>query len=157
MSDISRREFFGYGLGTGAALAFRWTMGAQPASAATSGRLSKYVQPLPVPGHGIVVASPTGSADTYGFTLREISRQLHPQLPPTPFWAYDDGSGLGGQAGSFGMAVAAQSGTPLTIQLHARPPGHVPGLDPGGHAADAARQRGAGDDAPARRLRRGRQ
>jgi hypothetical protein len=38
----------------------------------------------------------------YAFTQREIARQLHPNLPPTPFWAYDDGSGLGGQAGRLG-------------------------------------------------------
>jgi spore coat protein A, manganese oxidase len=51
----------------------------------------------------------------YAFTLRGIARQLHPNLPPTPFWAYDDGSGLGGQAGSFGMAVVAESGTALDV------------------------------------------
>jgi len=60
------------------------------------------------------VATPS-SPNTYSFTQRQISRQLHPQLPPTPLWAYDDGSGLAGQAGSFGMAVVAQSGTPLTV------------------------------------------
>jgi spore coat protein A len=42
---------------------------------------------------------------------------LHPELPPTPIWAYDDGSGLAGQAGSFGMAVVAQSGTPLQVSF----------------------------------------
>ncbi len=42
---------------------------------------------------------------------------MHPELPPTPFWAYDDGSGLTGQAGSFGMAVVAQSGTPLAASF----------------------------------------
>ena len=37
-------------------------------------------------------------------------------------WAYDDGTGLGGQAGSFGMAVAAENGTPVTISyIHALP------------------------------------
>ena len=71
-------------------------------------RLTKYIQPLPVPGAGIVVATPSG-LNEYTFTQREIARQLHPNLPATPFWAYDDGSGLGGQAGSFGMAVVAQS------------------------------------------------
>jgi spore coat protein A len=76
--------------------------------------LTKYIQPLPLPGAGIVVATPSG-ANEYAFTQREIARQLHPNLPPTPFWAYDDGSGLAGQAGSFGMAVVAQSGTPLDI------------------------------------------
>jgi spore coat protein A len=92
------------------------------------GKLAKYQEPLPVPGDGIVVASPspTGGANTYAFTLREISRQLHPQLPPTPFWAYDDGSGLGGQAGSFGMAVAAQSGTPVQASFKHDLPGTYP-------------------------------
>lgn len=112
MSGMSRRQFLGYGLGTGAALSLPWVAGVQVASAAAGGKLAKYQQALPVPGHGIVVAAPT-SPNRYSFTQRQVSRQLHPQLPPTPFWAYDDGSGLSGQAGSFGMAVVAQSGTPV--------------------------------------------
>ena len=86
------------------------------ASAATGGKLRKYLEPLPVPGAGIVVATPSGT-NQYSFTQTQITRQLHPQLPPTPLWAYDDGSGLTGQAGSFGMAVVAQSGTPLTVNF----------------------------------------
>jgi spore coat protein A len=94
---------------------------AAPAGKLQGGRLTKYVQPLPVPGDGIVVATPVG-LDSYAFTQTEIARQLHPALPPTPFWAYDDGSGLAGQAGSFGMAVVAQSGTPIEIDYtHALP------------------------------------
>jgi spore coat protein A len=76
--------------------------------------LRKYIQPLPLPGAGIVVATPS-ALNQYAFTQTEIARQLHPDLPPTPLWAYDDGSGLAGQAGSFGMAVVAQSGTPLDV------------------------------------------
>ena len=60
------------------------------------------------------MATPSG-ASQYSFTQRQISRRLHPQLPPTPVWAYDDGSGLAGQAGSFGMVLAAQSGTPIDV------------------------------------------
>jgi spore coat protein A len=86
------------------------------ARAAAGGKLTKYVQPLPLPGAGIVVATPSG-LNQYSFTQRQISRQLHPQLPPTPLWAYDDGSGLAGQSGSFGMAVVAQSGTPLLVDF----------------------------------------
>jgi spore coat protein A len=74
------------------------------------------MEPVPLPGAGIVVATPTGR-NRYAFTQREIERQLHPYLPPTPVWAYDDGSGLAGQAGSLGMVVAAQSGTPLQIRF----------------------------------------
>ena len=126
MSGMTRRRFLGYGLGAGAALTVPWAVGAQAASAAMGGKLAKYQERLPVPGNGIVVASPTGGADTYAFTLQEISRQLHPQLPPTPFWAYDDGSGLGGQAGSFGMAVAAHSGTPVQASFKNNLPGTYP-------------------------------
>jgi len=78
------------------------------------GALTKYIQPVPLPGAGIVVATPSDT-NQYAFTQTQIMRQLHPHLPPTPLFAYDDGSGLGGQAGSFGMAVVAQSGTPLDV------------------------------------------
>jgi len=63
-----------------------------------------------------VVATPIGP-NQYSFTQTEIVRQLHPDLPPTPIWAYDDGSGLVDQAGSFGMAVVARSGTPVDISF----------------------------------------
>jgi len=87
--------------------------------------LTKYIQPLAVPGAGIVVATPSGM-NQYAFTLLEIARQLHPNLPPTPFWAYDDGSGLGGQAGSFGMAVVAQSGIALDVSYTSNLPEFYP-------------------------------
>jgi hypothetical protein len=81
----------------------------RPGIAAAANKLAKYLEPLPLPGAGIVVATPTGP-NQYSFTQTQIERQLHPELPPTPLWAYDDGSGLTGQAGSFGLAVVAQSG-----------------------------------------------
>ena len=111
---ITRRSFLKYGAGSSAALALPWTVRQAFAAPPAPSMLTKYIQPLPLPGAGIVVATPSGT-NQYAFTQREIARQLHPNLPPTPFWAYDDGSGLGGQAGSFGMAVVAQSGTPLDI------------------------------------------
>jgi spore coat protein A len=76
------------------------------------GKLTKYLEPLPLPGNGLVVATPTGPGQ-YSFTQTQISRRLHPQLPETPLWSYDDGSGLAGQVGSFGMVVVAQAGTPV--------------------------------------------
>jgi spore coat protein A len=111
---ITRRSFLKYGAGAGAALALPWRVGQTFAATPKRGMLTKYIQPLPVPGAGIVVATPSG-ANQYSFTQREIARRLHPELPPTPFWAYDDGSGLAGQAGSFGLAVVAHSGTPLDV------------------------------------------
>ena len=111
---ITRRSFLKCGVAAGATLALPWTVRRAFATLPARAGLTKYIQPLPLPGSGIVVATPSGM-NQYAFTQRQIARQLHPNLPPTPFWAYDDGSGLGGQAGSFGMAVVAQSGTPLDI------------------------------------------
>src|SRR6266480_6605765 len=110
MEGMTRRRFLQYGAGAGAALALPWAARTPAASAAPGLKLTKYLEPVPLPGAGIVVATPSG-ANAYSFVQREISRQLHPQLPPTPLWAYDDGSGLAGQAGSFGMVVVAQSAT----------------------------------------------
>jgi spore coat protein A, manganese oxidase len=114
MTGISRRRFLQYGAGASAALALPLATRPGNAVAATKLELEKFIQPVPLPGAGIVVAGPSG-VNQYSFVQRQISRQLHPQLPPTPFWAYDDGSGLAGQAGSFGMAVVAQSGTPIQV------------------------------------------
>jgi spore coat protein A len=113
MRMVTRRRFLQYGVG--AALTLPWAV--PPSLAAGPGkRLTKYVEPVPRPGAGIVVATPIGP-NQYSFTQTEIVRQLHPDLPPTPIWAYDDGSGLVDQAGSFGMAVVARSGTPVDISF----------------------------------------
>src|SRR5512133_3331784 len=109
---ISRRRFLQYGAAGGAALFFQGRISL--ARAAGSPPLPKFMEPVPLPGDGIVVATPSGP-NRYAFTQREIARQLHPHLPPTPLWAYDDGSGLAGQSGSFGMAVVAKTGTPLEV------------------------------------------
>jgi spore coat protein A len=92
--------------------------------------LEKFIQPVPLPGNGIVVATPSGGANNYSFLQRQISKQLHPNLPPTPLWAYDDGSGLAGQAGSFGMAVVAQSGTPVSMSFRNQLPATYPAWIP---------------------------
>jgi spore coat protein A, manganese oxidase len=116
MRRFTRRRFLQCSMGVGGVLALPGS-----AHAAKRGKLTKYVQPLPLPGAGIVVAAPSG-INTYSFTQKEISRQLHPDLPATPLWAYDDGSGLAGQSGSFGMAVVAQSGAALRVSYtHALP------------------------------------
>src|SRR6266508_7005310 len=96
MQPFTRRRFLQYGAGVGGALGVPWAMRMPEARAAAGGKLVKYLEPLPLPAAGIVVATPT-APNTYSFTQRQIQRQLHPQLPPTPLWAYDDGSGLAGQ------------------------------------------------------------
>ncbi len=128
MTALSRRRFLQYGAGVGAALAL--PLEAAPAAlAAMGGKLAKFLEPVPLPGSGIVVARPSG-LNQYSFIQTEISRQLHPQLPATPLWAYDDGSGLGGQAGSFGMAVVASTGTPLQVSFTNRLPSTYPAWIP---------------------------
>jgi spore coat protein A, manganese oxidase len=128
-TQISRRRFLEYGAAGGVALFLPLAQGVPVATASAGGKLTKYLEPVPLPGKGIVVATPSG-ANQYAFTQREITRQLHPHLPPTPLWAYDDGSGLGGQAGSFGMAVVAQSGTPLEIEFTHNLPAEYPSWIP---------------------------
>jgi hypothetical protein len=66
---ITRRRLLGYGLGAGAALTVPWASRIPMASAARSGKLTKYIQPVPLPGRGIVVATPSGS-DRYSFPRR---------------------------------------------------------------------------------------
>jgi spore coat protein A len=116
MTSINRRRFLQYGMGVGAVLTAsgvaRPGLAAAAAGPAAGTGLRKYIQPLPVPGNGIVVAKPSGPS-SYTFRQVQIARKLHPHLPSTPFWAYDDGFGLAGQAGSFGVAVIAQTGTPI--------------------------------------------
>jgi spore coat protein A, manganese oxidase len=116
MTMITRRSFVKYSAGASAALALPWTVRQGFAARPARSVLTKYIQPLPLPGGGIVVATPT-VANHYDFTQIEIARQLHPHLPPTPLFAYDDGSGLTGQAGSFGMAIVAHSGTALDVSF----------------------------------------
>jgi spore coat protein A len=122
-TEMSRKRFFQYVALSGAPLLLSSKFGpgsiraiTSPATAADpSPGLTKWVQPLPLPGAGIVVATQTGT-DHYAFDQVATARRLHPDLAPTPIWAYDDGSGLAGQAGSFGMAIVAESGTPLTVE-----------------------------------------
>ncbi|HMD95128.1 MAG TPA: multicopper oxidase domain-containing protein [Trebonia sp.] len=134
MNETSRRRFLQYGIAAGAGLSVASKASAVTAPRGTdrSGRapaLRPFAEPLPVPGAGIVVATPA-APDRYHFTLRQIRRRLHPQLPKTPVWAYDDGSGLSGQAGSFGMAIAAQTGTPIGVSYTHRLPETYPSWIP---------------------------
>lgn len=134
MRTLRRRSLFKYGAAAGgAAVLAPWTSRIAPAEARSGGSLAKYLEPLPLPGAGIVVATPRsvqGGLTTYAFTQREIARQLHPHLPPTPLWAYDDGSGLGGQAGSFGMAIVAKTGSPVRADFTNRLPRVYPSWIP---------------------------
>jgi spore coat protein A len=129
MAGLTRRQFLYYSAGIGAALAVPWTR-IPMAYAGVGPTLEKYIQPVPLPGNGIVVAKASG-LNQYSFTQVQIARQLHPGLKnPTPLWAYDDGSGLAGQDGSFGMAVVAKTGTPIKMSFTNKLPASYPGWIP---------------------------
>jgi spore coat protein A len=128
MNRFSRRRLFAYGAVGGSALVLPAGQ-ASAAGATAPRRLTRFLEPLPVPGDGIVVARPAADG-AYALTLREIRRRLHPELPPTPVWAYDDGSGLGDQAGSFGLAIPAEHGTPVRVSYTNRLPRTYPGWLP---------------------------
>lgn len=153
MKWMTRRHALQFGLGAGFSAAVPRSGRAAAQHAVKSGTLIKYVEPVPVAGNGIVVATPSGTT-TYSFTQTLISRQPHPQLPPTPVWAYDDGSGVGAvRLDRNGGRCAERHSAHGAI--HARTPGHAPGMAPGGYAADAAGRRSAPHDPPPRRIRGG--
>ena len=105
MEAMTRRRFLQYGAGAGAALALPWAT-RMPAARAAGGAAAEEVRAAgAAAGRGDRRGHPERTRPSIRSRRREITRQLHPDLPPTPLWAYDDGSGLGGQAGSFGMAV----------------------------------------------------
>jgi len=115
MSKVTRREFLKIGAGVGGLIAAPWGIdSAHAANALAGSQLRPFASALPVPGNGLVVATPS-ALNSYSFTMKQISRQVHPDMPATPLWAYDDGSGLAGQSGLFGMVLNARTGTPLNV------------------------------------------
>ena len=69
MSTMTRRRFVRSGLAAGAGFCLPWAA-SSPAQAADGGRLTKYVQPLPRPGAGIVVATPSAPSASSSATAR---------------------------------------------------------------------------------------
>src|SRR6266705_2529775 len=69
MKGMTRRRFLQYSAGAGVGLALPWAARTPPASAAPGLRLTKYLEPVPLPGAGIVVATPSGTNE-YSFVQR---------------------------------------------------------------------------------------
>ena len=116
MGAMTRRRFLRYGAGAGAALAVPWLARVPAASAASGAGAEEVRRAGAAAGRRHRRRGAERNERVLVRSEGDQSRQLHPDLPPTPLWAYDDGSGLAGQSGSFGMAVVAQSGTPLRVE-----------------------------------------
>ena len=59
MTTMTRRRFVQYGVGAGASLALPWAL--RPGIAAAANKLTKYLESVPLPGVGIVVATPSAA------------------------------------------------------------------------------------------------
>ncbi|HWH40170.1 MAG TPA: hypothetical protein VNU21_10050, partial [Usitatibacter sp.] len=84
MTKITRREFMKIGAGVGGLIAAPWSItSASAANALAGSQLKPFVSALPVVGNGLVTATPSG-LNSYTCTMRQIARQVHPDLPATP-------------------------------------------------------------------------
>jgi spore coat protein A len=55
--------------------------------------LTPWLDALPRPKTAAPTAGMAGGAASYDLAVREVTQQLHSELPPTTVWGYDDGSG----------------------------------------------------------------
>jgi spore coat protein A len=69
--------------------------------------LTPFVDPLPIPGLAVPTTGVIGRAATYDIEIREVSQQLHRDLPPTRVWGYE---------GSYpGPTILAFRDQPITV------------------------------------------
>src|SRR5437588_811881 len=127
MKPITRRHFVQFGLGVGGVLATMHipSAHARKAGKLRGGRLAKYIQPLPVPGAGIVVATPS-ALNTYSFTQNGFGpgetqsvfyTNQTPQMPASLLWFHDHSVGatrlnvFAGLAAAYILRDAHDTGT----------------------------------------------
>ena len=88
---------------------------AQPGDCADVGCpvvLEPFEDALPLPAVAQPVAGTVGGAATYNLAMREVSQQLHHDLPPTRVWGFGDGPG---GATYPGPTIEATAGVPVTV------------------------------------------
>ena len=110
----TRREFIRYAAATGIAAMVPWQ---RVLASVQSPALRKFIQPLPLLGQGIPVATsiPFMGADYYRLNAGQYTQQLHPSLPPTKLWGYADATT--GTHRHLGPVIVAQRGTPVRLTL----------------------------------------
>jgi spore coat protein A len=133
MSFMDRRQFVKTTAGAAALLAMR--RGAY--GYAVSPALGKFIQPLPLFGVNIPLASsplagnPYAGVDYYEVTAGWFRQQLHPAVPPTRLYGYGSrgvAAGTGELVGGvhLGNAIIAAKGKPVRIKYQsALPAAHI--------------------------------
>ena len=133
----TRREFLTYGALTGVSALVPAQLSALPGfhssrrgmRRAQGVMLTRYVQPVPRPG----VMAPLGKRNGkpyYEIAITTCSQQVHPDLPPTPFWGYN---------GSFpGPTIEARTNDPIVVRWRNDLPvsPHLLTVDTNIHGAD---------------------
>jgi FtsP/CotA-like multicopper oxidase with cupredoxin domain len=74
--------------------------------------LTPFLDPLPIPALATPTSGTAGGTASYTMSIREVSQQLHSQLPATRVWGY--GSGATG-ATYPGPTILASTGNPVTV------------------------------------------
>ncbi|MHC4685536.1 MAG: multicopper oxidase domain-containing protein [Planctomycetota bacterium] len=74
--------------------------------------LTPFVDSLPLPAVAQPTSGVSGGAADYTITMRQITQQLHRDLPPTTVWGYDDGTTGGTYPGS---TIEAWTDLPVTV------------------------------------------
>jgi spore coat protein A len=74
--------------------------------------LTPFVDPLPIPAVATPTSGTAGGTASYTMSVREVTQQLHSQLPATRVWGY--GSGATG-ATYPGPTILASTGNPVTV------------------------------------------
>lgn len=130
---LNRRRFVHVGVYTAAGAAFCKAVPASghgmasPAPVRSGVKLSRYVDPLPIPP----VIRPTGkSGDAAEIEMLQFQQKLHRDLPATTVWGYN---------GSWpGPTIEAQSGVPVNINWVSKlPTAHLLPIDHSIHGAEA--------------------
>src|ERR1700727_383936 len=101
---------------------------ASPVPVRSSVKLTRYVDPLPIPP----VVRPSGQpGEIVGIQMQQFRQKVHRDLPPTTLWGYN---------GSWpGPTIEVQSGHPLSVRwTNKLPPKHFLPIDTTIHGAEAS-------------------
>ncbi len=110
-------------------LSWAFTEAPNAAEIRTPDKIERYLDPLPIPATLKPSEAQKGSI-AYSVRMREFTKRLHSQLPPTRLWGYN---------GQYpGPSIEARSGQPIQVDWHNDlPTTHLFPIDPHIHGAMA--------------------